>query len=325
MNRVTSAVFVAAALAACAGCDGTKMSGASSGTTPGAKPAARPGNEGRSGGGMLGMMSGKTDELIGTTAENYSILLRVFRNTTEAGHMAESRRWKEETEKHAGWKDLFLVHKEDHSLLYWGRYRRMQDAEGDLKKAKTYLSPSKMKVYPGAILMPMPGKEAEQPEFRLDRAPKEAVFTVLLAIFFDVPEAEYVGRKQFAVDYCRQLREEGLMAFYRHGENQSVVTLGAFSASAVAKETKDGKAVYVPKDEAIKGIFRRFPDLAVNGNQRYIWTVNQKTGQYMRVPDSTYLVVIPREKGEEAPPPRRAGTTTMPATAPATAPAARRD
>jgi hypothetical protein len=303
VKRTISAVamVVAGALAACGGCDGMKMDGASGMATPSAKAggaAARPAEESKPGGLFGAMAGGGAGKPIGT-AENYTILLRVFRNTMNAGHVAEARRWKEETEKNAKWKDLFIVHRDDHSMLYWGRFRWAQDAEGDLKKAKGYVSPSGVRVYPGAILMPMPGKEAEQVEYRLDGAPKEAVFTVLLAIFYDVPEAEYVGRKQFALDYCRQLREEGLPAFYRHGENQSVVTVGAFAASAVAKETKDGKATHIARDETVKAIFRRFPDLAVNGNQRLIWTVNQKTGKYMRVPDSTYLVVIPREKGEE--------------------------
>jgi hypothetical protein len=236
-----------------------------------------------------------------------------------------AKHYKEQTAKHAGWQDLFIVHKADHSALYWGSYQTLAGAQRNLRRSKTYRTARGVQVYAAAMAVSLPGETPERPAWRLDKTPEEYVFTVLLAVFYDVPEAQYVGRKEFALDYCRQLRSQKEDAYYLHGKHWSIVTVGRFPRSAV-KITKlertvvgvverqhasgyDKKVVLrptgEPTDPRIKAIFRKHPDLAVNGRQRIIKTVDRKTGKIVRMPDSTYLIVIPREKATHAPAARR--------------------
>ena len=72
----------------------------------------------------------------------------------------------------------------------------------------------------------MPGKQIGRPEYALARTTR--TWTVVVAHFFDVPKARYLGREKFAADYCRQLRDRGYQAYYQHGPAKSVVTIGDF-------------------------------------------------------------------------------------------------
>lgn len=313
MSRMATAWRAAglAALLGCAGCPGGGgvppwMGGGASGGGP-ASPNP-----------LAGLLGGE---------DNYSVLLKVFRGGEVGQQIAEAKRYKEQTEKHAGWRGLFVVHRDGQSLLYWGGYRTMAAAEGNRGKARAYVTPAGVRVYAGAMIVPMPGKEAERPEWRLQDVGREYVFTVLLAIFYDVPEAEYVGRREFALRYCEQLRREGEEAYYWHGPRQSIVTVGRFPASAVKLDRLDKTVAGIVEtrstgdrsklvmyrytgdvvDPQIAAIFRKHPDLAVNGCQRMVTKPDIRTGRPTRMPDSTYLVVIPSEKEDGT------GSTTAPA------------
>lgn len=234
----------------------------------------------------------------GTDDGAYSILLYVCRSP--AGHVNQAKRYKDATEKDAGWKHLFIVHKDDHSLLYWGKYRMVQDAQPNLKTAKAYRAPAGVNIYGQAIVVPLPGHDVGPAEWNVAAIQPRYLFTVLCAVFYDVPEANYVGRKQFAVDYCKQLREQGIEAYYRHDPAQSIVTVGAFEPSAVAQVRKGKQVDTVVRDQRVAALFKRFPHLAVNGRQRILHMINTQTGKPEDVPASTYLMEIPREKPTHA-------------------------
>jgi hypothetical protein len=190
----------------------------------------------------------------------YTVLLIACR--APGSHVTQAKYYKEATERHAGWKHLFILHKEAHSLLYWGKYKTVEDAQPNLNKAKDYVTPADVKLYAKAIIVPLPGKEdLGPPEWLLDNVPQGYVYTVLVAEFYDVPEADYVGRRHFAVDYCRQLRGQGHAAFYRHDPAGSIVTIGAFGAKAVVFVRKPGKRDPRLVQQEINDLFRNFPKL----------------------------------------------------------------
>ena len=226
---------------------------------------------------------------------NYTVLLNICRGP--GSHVEQAKYYKQATEKHAGWKSLFIVHQDTHSLLYWGKYRTVADARPNLSKAKEYVTPAKIKVFAKAMIVPLPGKEDPgPPEWNLANAPKHYVYTVLRAAFYDVPEADYVGRRQYAVDYCRQLRQQGVPAYFKHDSAQSIVTIGLFEQAAVTLVRKARSVQRIVRDQRIKDVFKRFPHVAVNGRQKLIKTVNAKTGKVSKIPVSTYLMEIPRKK-----------------------------
>jgi len=231
----------------------------------------------------------------GAKEGNYTILLYICRGP--GSHIAQAKRYKANTEKYAGWKHLFIVHREDHSLLFWGKYASLADAQPNLKKAKKYLTPAKVKIFTKAIVVPLPGKKiVGPPEWNLDNTDPKYVYTVLVAEFHNVPEADYVGREKFAVELCKQFRKEGLAAFYRHGTAESIVTVGLFGKSAIQETPKGNRMIRTVKDPAINRIFKKFPKLAVNGREKIITTVDPKTRQIKKIPAPTYLTKIPREK-----------------------------
>jgi hypothetical protein len=210
---------------------------------------------------------GLSDASGGAEDGRYTILLFVCRPPT--GHAAQAKHYKEATEKDAGWKHLFVVHKEGHSLLCWGKYKTVRDAAPNLQKAHKYVTPASIKLYARAIVIPLPGKEdVGPPEWRLDQVPRTYVYTVLVAEFYDVPEADYVGRRDFAVDYCRQLRQQGLPAFYRHDPASSIVTVGAFERTAVQFVRKPGKRDPQLVQQEINDLLRSFPRLNSPANRK---------------------------------------------------------
>ncbi len=237
---------------------------------------------------------------------SYTILLYVCRGL--GSHIAQAKRYKANTEKYAGWKHLFIVHREGYSQLFWGKYATVKDAQPNLKKAKGYLAPAKVKVFAAAVVVLLPGKEdIGPPEWNLDNTDAKYISTVLVAEFHDDPDTfigktkiPYVGRKKFAIEYCKEIRKVGMAAFYRHGEVDSIVTVGLFGKNAVQNTKQGGKIVQTIKDRAINVILAKFPQLAVNGLQKIVPSVNPDGKTYRRIAMPSYLMKIPREKIQNA-------------------------
>jgi hypothetical protein len=259
--------------------------------------------------GLADLFKKKPDTSGGAKDGSYTVLLAVCRSP--AGHVNQAKHYKFYTEKHAGWKHLFILHKENHSLLYWGKYKTVEAAQPNLKTAKAYMTPASIRVYNRAIVVPLPGKEIGPPEWKLTATPDKYVFTVLRATFYDVPEADYVGRRQFAVDYCKQLRNKGELAYFHHDPTQSIVTIGLFERSAVAEVRKGKQYQRIVRDPRVKSTFKRYPHLAVNGRQKIVTMIEPKTGKRLKVPASSYLMIIPRKKPAHVP-----TATTRPADRP---------
>ena len=169
--------LAAAALSATVGCGGGAgaMGGAGSGTMGG--PSAP-----RSSGGVLGIFSG-SDTSGGAKDGKLTILLAVCR--APRGHVQQAKQCKRDMEK-LGFKHVYIVHRDDHSLLYWGKYKTHEDAQPNLKKAKGFTL-DKMHIFAKAIIVPVPGENVEEPQWRLDKLPPEYVYTVLRAIFYGTP------------------------------------------------------------------------------------------------------------------------------------------
>ena len=299
------------------------------GPAPPSSPAPASAREKSTGGGANPLLDifRRSDTSGGAKDGNYTILLYICRSPT--GHVQQAKYFRKRTEEHAGWKNLFAVVRDDHSLLCWGRYKTRSDAQRNLKRAQDYVTPASARPYALALIIPVPGKEdVGPPEWRLEDTPARYVYTVLVAEFYDVPDADYIGRRKFAVDFCKQLRQKRQDAYYKHDPASSIVTIGLFERSAVQVVTKGKTRQRVVRDPRIRQIFAKFPDLAVNGRQKLLRTINAKTKQVKQVPAPTYLMIIPREKPYDATtqptrPPARAGQP-QPRQAPGDSPGAGR-
>ncbi len=216
----------------------------------------------------------------GDSSENgrFSILLYILSDATN--HAYEAQRYKRNTEKDAGWQGLFVVSKVDHSELYWGQYASPEDAAENLAKAKAYVAPAGIKLYAKALIVPLPESKVGPgpPEWDLNKVQGE--YTVVVAVFYNVPEADYHRRKEDAVDYCRELRQRGEEAYYHHGIKQSKVTVGLFDKSV---------------DPRVEEIIQRFQYLAVNGYEERRSVVNPETRNVSKVSTKPFLAHIPED------------------------------
>ena len=226
--------------------------------------------------------------------EEYTILLSTM---TGPQHVQQAKYYREQTDKDTHWPGLFVVHKDEHSELFWGKYASHADARKDLKKAKDYRTAIGIPVYAQAMIVPLPGKGFGPPEWDLLNAKGE--YTVVVAVFYDVPQAKYYGRKNHAVVYCRQLREKGEEAYYHHGPSQSSVTIGLFPASAVQMVEQKETVRPVIVEPRIEAIVAKYPKAAVNGYAERQAVIDPVTGKAKREWAKPYPVHIPRREEDQ--------------------------
>jgi hypothetical protein len=222
---------------------------------------------------------------------DWTILLLTLRDP--AHHVEHADKHVQLLGEHLGWKGLFAINKAGHSELYWGRYLTPLHAQKNLKAAKAHTTQAGTKPFAQAIVVPLPGGGGGPAEWDLRNA--RGTYTFLVAIFQDVPEKNYIGRKKFAVDYCRRLRKGNYEAYFHHGPPASWVTIGAFDAQAArVSQGPKGKRVEI-LDPRIKAIQKDFPYLAVNGTGVNELAWDPKGRKTIRIPQETRLIPIPRD------------------------------
>ena len=239
-----------------------------------------------SGGGLGGLLGRKADG----SGDRYSILLMRVKGPK---HIADARHYEEQTKKQARWEDVYVVHKDKHSLLFRGNYTSVKQAEKYLRQAKDFVSKVNMKPFGQAMTVPLPGKPLGPPEWNIENVKCDC--TVLIATFHNTDRI--FERKKAAVETCRWLRERGWDAYYHHDLTDSGVMIGRFDRSVAKMITKPGHPpelmVISPK---VKAIQKEFPQLVVNGAQELIPFKDSKTGRVHKVPVRTKLIHHPSRK-----------------------------
>jgi len=237
---------------------------------------------------------GSTDE---PEDDSYSVLLKVFRDP--ASHVRDAKHYQEQLKKHARWKGLFVLHKVGHSELYWGRYATVEDARGNLGKAKAYRPPSGQPIFAQAITVPLPVPDIGPPEYNLKQA--KGAYSLLVAVFKNVPEIKYYGRRKKAVQACEGLRKQGYEAYYHHGPAVSNVTIGTFRPDSVKVVWRETGAQLDILDPKIRQLQDRFTWLLMNGNTISFLQKDPRTGRAIsRETRRTYLIRIPGYEGNDA-------------------------
>ncbi|MCP4568857.1 MAG: hypothetical protein GY841_14865, partial [FCB group bacterium] len=222
-----------------------------------------------------------------------------------ADHISKARAHKGNIARAAGWDGLFVVNKENSSSLYWGKYKsRSKLAEKNLKKAKNFVSPSTgVRLYERAIIVPLPGKDLGPEKWNLKNAPSNAVYSVQVGVYYDIPARGYFGRKKEAVEVCRKLRQRGEEGYFYHGLKRSGVYIGAFPASSVSmqrthvKHPRTGHKSYkdnqVVNDPRMKRILKDYPELVICGNTETIDVYDHKTKTVKKSTRTSSPVYIP--------------------------------
>lgn len=233
--------------------------------------------------------------------EQYTIML--FTDSSDR-HVEAADYWKTSAQKFTGWSGLFVVHEEQGSMLCWNHYDSVSAANGDLKKAKQFRSPTGQSPFTQAITIPLPGTDFGPPQWSLLNA--KGAYTVLVGVYYDVPEEKYIGRKKFAVECVKRLREAGYEAYYFHGPARSHVCVGTFPDESVEKirvVVPDRGETYrnEVKDPRIIALLKQFPDLSINETASKLTIgvdVDPKTHQPKRIAETvkSTVVGIPKDK-----------------------------
>ena len=248
--------------------------------------------------------------------EKYTVLLKEFKgaNSKEVAEL-----YVKETPKHTGWKDTDLVFNNNMYQLIRGTYASRNEAQSVCFHCKRWKSSVGTKVFPDARVIPVPGLEIGPPERNLKNC-KKGVYTYQIAVFYDMYKKDYpnlrslrkdyVGRKSFAVDYCNQLRKANYEAYYYHGPNKSIVTIGTFGNKAIqtknvplyhpdARKKPGTRTKYLLIDNEMKRLGKKFPHMQVNGTGESYSAINPRTGIREVHRQYTYPILIPgREEND---------------------------
>ncbi len=235
-------------------------------------------------------------------APPYTIML------TRSAFPAEIENEKQQAEADNGWDDLYIIHENNVSILYRGHYESYREARRAYREVlgyETYLPSHNTYVqrYFRATIQCARGLDIGPPEWRLGTTDPNQRWTLLVAQFYDEPEADYVGRERFAVEYCTQLREQGVEAYYYHGVGKSYVTLGNFPAEAYQMGTERSTDIsyadrgmampYVVNDE-LRALCDRFPYLITNGCYTNISEITPDTGQPSEYREPSLIMEVPQ-------------------------------
>lgn len=100
---------------------------------------------------------------------------------------------------------------------------------------------------------------------------RDGYWSLHVAVFYNTEGM--TQRRQAAEEYCKLLRDQGVEAYFHHGDVNSSVCVGVFPYSAVVTEqvtdpgTQRVRVESVIKDPRLIDLQRRFPDSLENGHR----------------------------------------------------------
>jgi hypothetical protein len=242
------------------------------------------------------------------------------------GHIERARKLKQDLAATTGMRDWHLLHQDASSLLYYGYYKNYGDpkAKSDRAKIEAITDGTGRRPFTRSLLTPLESADPDGPaEWNLVNA--KGFWTLQIAVYKDSPE-----RKQYAVDAVRAARQQGVEAYYYHGESMSLVCVGSWPREAVrvAEENagpgdqgeikvvlppltpdqkapdlrEGGRKVHVEAgrneviDPTLTAAMQTYKTMAINGQAYLTRRKDPKTGKIIEVADESFPVKIPREQ-----------------------------
>ena len=252
-------------------------------------------------------------------------------------HVADANRVRDALVRRTHSKDWYVLHTESDSKIYYGFYKTYDNdqmpeekarAQKDRETIKDMKDDNGDKPFEQCAFEELASSDpSAPPEWELTHA--TGYWALQIAAYRGSPE-----RKKYAVDAVREARAKGVPAYYYHGPAVSSVLIGTWPREAVKEQDKneaktdepgtvpmilsdpleagkrtdniytaDGKHVKVlmprvePRDPTLLEAMRDYPYNAVNGDVIY-HDVKTKTGEVVKQPDPSFLVVIPHKEDE---------------------------
>lgn len=235
----------------------------------------------------------------GASPAHWSIVLVSFR---EGEQDAEAQRGLERVRNLAGLKDAYLEKRGPATVIAYGKYETEAAGKKDLERIRK-LSVTEAGItgtpFSTAMLAPPAEIKGSMPEYDLRNVRKErewAAYTLQVGVYGRIdgaPTAKELDEFRAAAEKAAvQLRREGEEAYYVHGPNKSMVTVGIFSL-----EDFDSQTGY--EAPQITQLRKRYPYNLLNGQgvRHTVKITDPKTGKVTRQQQlqKSALTNIPKE------------------------------
>ncbi len=136
--------------------------------------------------------------------------------------------------------DVVVEHEPGFSRILYGRYTRQRrrdslrltpskQMEDDLFLIRSLAGPGNVRYFPLAKTVAIESPDVGPPEW--DLRTNSGIYSLQVAAFYNT--GEFDDRKGAAAEYTKQLRDKGHEAWYLHGPQVSIVTVGSFGPDAV--------------------------------------------------------------------------------------------
>src|SRR5687768_10033206 len=258
----------------------------------------------------------------------WTILCKVIRG---ADHVGRSKAMKDSLLKTTQLRDWHLVHKEEESHLYYGYYKSFDPKTKDGARAQreraqidAMVDARNNRPFSQAVFTQLAAPDpTAPPEWNLANASGD--ISLQIAAYTGSPQ-----RKEYAVEAVRAAREQGIEAYYFHGDTTSSVCIGSWPRTAlegssdidVAHLDENNPALVLPPelqeqtnrrnirnadgqqlepvapkmratDPSLIAAMRRFPEHAVNG-EIMVKQVTDQRGRTVEQAAESFVVPIPR-------------------------------
>ena len=183
------------------------------------------------------------------SASNWAIVLGVFRGEN---HQQDAAAALARVQREGGLPDAYAQRRGPSTLLAYGQYAGPTDArpQSDLQRVQE-LKNQDGPLYPGAYLCPPYQAQAgtRMGEYDLRRAKQQYGSTALYTLQVGwygreelnrATEADLKDARKAAEEAATRLRNEGELAFYYHGPNRSMVTIGVFGTDDFDPSNRPG-------------------------------------------------------------------------------------
>lgn len=207
-------------------------------------------------------------------------------DVTGPGHVEQMNQLKNQLQQQTRMPAWYVLHEEGKSSLYHGYYKEREGAEiqRDRKAVAGFRDKLGNMPFTNAVIVPMDSPDPASPrEWNL----------VNSGGFWSIQIAAFQGnalRKEAAVQAVRDLREQGVDAYYYHGPNASSVCVGAYPEAALQRQEQDSAQTIDPT-QPIMVINGELPDYTRRQLQS---GMKDRQGNPMRVFVQSVEIVDPK-------------------------------
>ena len=146
------------------------------------------------------------------------------------GHIERSKALRDALLRNTGMRDWYVVHAANETTLYYGFYKTMdRNVKATREKIDAMTDASGNRPFRNSLIVEVAAPDPQAPpQWNLANASRGMVWSLQVAAYADHPD-----RKKYAVDAVKGFRENGVQAFYHHGQSVSSVCVGAWPEAAV--------------------------------------------------------------------------------------------